>query len=184
MKEDLIGKKFDYLTVLEQYDSKTFICQCECGNKFLANLDYLYKGKIKKSCGCQVTKHNLSSLYSLWKTFSIEEKAIWGVWEDFVTWSKQQGYCEAFSCHKKDRRFPYNKENLEFGLFINKKFFTIQQLKEKKYTYNEREKKFVTSKKLKSLIINEDEITKAFNKQKDKHKILSNKLFKKLQKEE
>lgn len=179
MEDDLIGKKIDYLFVLEKYSTKEYICQCDCGNKVIVKLDFLNNKKNKKSCGCQVSKQQLPSLYTLWKRFSKDEKNNWVTWESFVIWSKQQNFCEAFSIHKKDRKTSYNKENLEFGLFVNKEFFTIQQLKDKKYTYNEREKKFVTSKRIKSLIVSEDEVTKAFNKQKNKHKTLPKKIFEK-----
>ena len=49
---------------------------------------------------------------------------------------KKLGYCNVFSIHKPNRKLPYNKDNLEFGLFINKIFFTIQELKQLKYIYN------------------------------------------------
>ena len=180
MCKNYIGQNFDYLKVIEQYNKNQYICQCICGNKIIINKEDLLNKKNKKSCGCQVTKKELPTLYILWKRFSQEEKANWGTWENFVSWSKQKGFCEAFSYKKINRKLPYNKENLEFGLFINKELISIELLKKVKYTYSEREKKFVTSKRIKNLTISEDEITKSFNKQKEKHKILSKKLFTKL----
>ena len=178
-EKNTIGKSFDYLKVVKQYDKTHFICQCQCGNEIIVDLDTLLNKKNKKSCGCQVTKQQLPTLYILWIKMSNEEKSNWGKWEDFVSWSKQQGYCEVYSCHKINRKLPYNKDNLEFGLFINKEFFTIQTLKNNNYYYIEKKQKFVTSKRIKNLIIDKDEITNALNRQKDKHKTFSKRLFKK-----
>ena len=178
-EKNTIGKTFDYLKVVKQYDKTHFICQCQCGNEIIVDLDTLLNKKNKKSCGCQVTKQQLPTLYILWIKMSNEEKSNWGKWKDFVSWSKQQGYCEVYSCHKINRKLPYNKDNLEFGLFINKEFFTIQTLKNNNYYYIEKKQKFVTSKRIKNLIIDKDEITNALNRQKDKHKTFSKRLFKK-----
>ena len=65
-KENIIGKTFDYLKVVKQYDENHFICQCQCGNEIIVNLDTLLNKKNKKSCGCQVTKQQLPTLYILW----------------------------------------------------------------------------------------------------------------------
>ena len=56
---DLTGRKFGRLTVLYesnykiQLRSKTWVCECECGNKILANTgDLTRKKRGIKSCGC------------------------------------------------------------------------------------------------------------------------------------
>ena len=56
IKDDLTGKKFGKLTVIERVidDSNkrtTWKCECECGNVTLATTSHLKNGK-KKSCGC------------------------------------------------------------------------------------------------------------------------------------
>ena len=52
--EDIIGKKFGRLTVLEVFSEngrKKSKCQCECGNKTVVRIDLL-KSNHTKSCGC------------------------------------------------------------------------------------------------------------------------------------
>lgn len=60
VKENLIGKKFERLTVLEQaedyIDNKgkhyaRWLCECDCGNKIITLGNALKKGNTK-SCGC------------------------------------------------------------------------------------------------------------------------------------
>lgn len=90
MSEDLRGKKFNRLTVLELFEKKQFyfngkkrgyirywLCQCECGNTKVIREDSLRQGRIK-SCGClkkEQDKINLGKtihnqtytrLYSIW----------------------------------------------------------------------------------------------------------------------
>lgn len=57
---DLIGQKFNKLTVIERADdymtpkgvrSSRWLCQCECGNKLVVRGSYLKNGNTK-SCGC------------------------------------------------------------------------------------------------------------------------------------
>lgn len=54
-KENLIGKKFGRLTVIESLPSENrrtyWLCQCNCGKKCKARADSLKSGKTK-SCGC------------------------------------------------------------------------------------------------------------------------------------
>lgn len=56
---DMTGQKFGTLTVVERHGerhgSATWLCQCECGNTFIANGFYLRKGRIV-SCGCKTTR--------------------------------------------------------------------------------------------------------------------------------
>lgn len=56
---NLIGKKFGRLTVLEKMDSKlykqtTWLCKCDCGKICTASTRTLNSGR-KKSCGCLVS---------------------------------------------------------------------------------------------------------------------------------
>ena len=79
--EDLTGKKFNYLTVLElKRNNKTkiqWLCQCDCGNTVIVLASHL-KNAHTKSCGCfrknKLTKENPkykhgkrhSRIYSVW----------------------------------------------------------------------------------------------------------------------
>lgn len=63
MKENLVGKKFGKLTVIEQQRTECK-CKCECGNKVNAKSYDLKKGR-KKSCGCfrkEIGHNNLKDL--------------------------------------------------------------------------------------------------------------------------
>lgn len=65
-KNDLIGQKFNFLTVIEKAPSKGknsyWKCKCDCGNEVEVRRDCLTKGTIK-SCGCfrkQIKSNNLT----------------------------------------------------------------------------------------------------------------------------
>lgn len=79
--EDLTGRKFGRLTVIErvQFEEKKrpyWLCECECGNKKIVRGGHLREGKIV-SCGCyrheQVAKALIthkqtnSRLYYVWR---------------------------------------------------------------------------------------------------------------------
>jgi hypothetical protein len=54
---DLVGEIFGHLTVIRRADSlrshATWLCQCDCGNLFIAQSDKLRAGRAV-SCGCRV----------------------------------------------------------------------------------------------------------------------------------
>ena len=50
-EENIIGKTFDYLKVVKQYDKNHFICQCQCGNEIIVNLDILLNKKNSAKTG-------------------------------------------------------------------------------------------------------------------------------------
>lgn len=52
-KEDLTGKKFGKLTVIEKIKNEKdkWLCKCDCGKEKITKYNYLIKG-ITKSCGC------------------------------------------------------------------------------------------------------------------------------------
>lgn len=62
MKKDLIGKKFNNLIVLERASSnrqgsRTWLCECVCGNKKVFSTDHLTRKKSPViSCGCLAHK--------------------------------------------------------------------------------------------------------------------------------
>ena len=59
-QNNLIGKKFNKLTVLEYAGNSKWLCQCDCGNTSIVKTASLNSGKTK-SCGClrgENTKNN------------------------------------------------------------------------------------------------------------------------------
>lgn len=180
MKEDtMIGKQYGYLTIIKRISQNRVSCQCECGKKIIISIEDLKEDKrYKISCGCKVTKQTHITLYRLWNEMSEDEKKEWGTWEDFSTWAINLGYYSIYSSHKINRKLPYNKKNLEFGLYINGKFFSIERLKDNRIVYNDEVMQFVTSQRIKSLIVNDTNITRLLTIQSKRHKTLPDKLFK------
>jgi hypothetical protein len=84
MKHDLIGKKFNNLTILyrstAKFDSGEYpwFCRCDCGNEVNIRACHLYSNKMK-SCGC-LKNADLSSdaafkvLFSRYKSVAIERE--------------------------------------------------------------------------------------------------------------
>jgi hypothetical protein len=178
-KSNLIGKTFGNLTILS-IDKEDFLqYKCSCGQRGVIHISQLDKRR-NLSCGKHnVTERKLTALNRLWNNFTIEEKSNWGTWQDFVLWSeKEKGYCNIYSSRKLNRKLPYNKDNLEYGLFINKEFFSIKRLKDNRIVYDEEDCQFVTSKRIKNLIINDTRITRSLTRQSSKHKMLPIELFK------
>ena len=74
---DLIGDKYNYLTVEELTENrnnrKHYICICDCGNKVTVSANNLRSGSVK-SCGC-LHKKNIkkthgktgTSEFNIWK---------------------------------------------------------------------------------------------------------------------
>ena len=96
--EDLSGKQFDYLLVIERgqpvkrkdgrYDS-TFICRCKCGNIISVKGISLKKGNTT-SCGCK----RLESVGSINRTHSQSKTRLYGIWERM----KQRCYNQNTKC--------------------------------------------------------------------------------------
>lgn len=100
---DLTGQKFGRLTVLKmagknKWGNITWLCDCECGNKIIANSSNLIKGETK-SCGClqkeiaykSLKKYNiydLSGEYGIGYTFKGEE-----FYFDLEDYDKIKDYC-------------------------------------------------------------------------------------------
>ncbi len=94
MKDNLINKKIGFLTIIDYYNDKKVICQCECGKKILIPITNIKDKRIKYSCGCEVTRKQLPNLYKLYSHFTQEEKNNWNGWDDFILWSKSLRYNE------------------------------------------------------------------------------------------
>ena len=177
MKDNLIHKKIGLLTIIEYHNEDKMVCQCKCGKKLIIPIKDIKDKRVKYSCGCDVTRKQLPNLYKLYSRFTQEEKDNWNGWDDFILWSKSLRYNEYFSNRKPNRKLPYSKDNLQFGIFINSQFFTIKELNNKGYYYNERKGKLVTSTKDKNQIVDYDTFTKQINKTSSKHNKISQKQF-------
>lgn len=79
-REDLIGKVFERLTVIEYagYEPKTravmWKCKCECGEEITTRKSHLMRGDAK-SCGCLTRRANLNLKHGLYK------HPIYNIWE-------------------------------------------------------------------------------------------------------
>lgn len=51
-KKDLVGKKFEYLTILEILPNDKVVCECDCGTVRAFNWRDIKRGKTK-GCGCR-----------------------------------------------------------------------------------------------------------------------------------
>jgi len=60
-KQDLVGKKFQYLTVLEKLRNGKVMCECDCGTVRSFNLRDVKRGKTK-GCGCRRNTPELRAL--------------------------------------------------------------------------------------------------------------------------
>lgn len=173
--------KLGYLTIIKS-NNLGLQCKCICGNKIFLTFEQIkqFDKRTKLTCGCNINSKTLNPLSKLWKKFTEQEKSNWKTWEQFVEWCLKNGYNSFFSIHKIKKNSTYNKDTLKFGLFINNKFFNLQELKEKGYRYSKKLNKLVTSKRFNGKIISQDNITLQINKQKQKHKKIKSEDFKKL----
>ena len=81
-KENIVGKKFSMLTVLEQVEDKVgsdgrhrdrYLCLCDCGNKCFAT-GLLLKRCVTQSCGC--LKNEVCSLGRSWHRYQLLSKKL------------------------------------------------------------------------------------------------------------
>ena len=116
VKENIIGKKFCMLTVLEQIEDKVgtdgrhrdrYLCICDCGNKCLVTGQLLKRGTTK-SCGClknevgnknrRFNQYDMSGDFGIGYTNNNNEPFYFDK-EDF---DKIKDYCWSSCKHKKD----------------------------------------------------------------------------------
>jgi 5-methylcytosine-specific restriction endonuclease McrA len=79
-KINIIGKKFNRLTVLEKVDAGKYqykyLCQCECGNKKIIQSTSIVQGTTK-SCGCIKTEMLIKKNYKHGKSYTSAYKCAW-----------------------------------------------------------------------------------------------------------
>lgn len=132
---DLIGKKFNKLTVIDRglANSKRrevmWVCQCECGKTTQVSTDDLKNGH-NKSCGC--LRHELSRtrIYDIWqgmnrrcydkntreyKRYGGRGIAICDEWKNdfisFYNWAMENGYQENLTIDRIDNNGDYKPDN-------------------------------------------------------------------------
>lgn len=116
---DLLGKRFTRITVIGKIDNTHWLCECDCGNTFIATSSHLIH-HYKKSCGClrkEVSKYNtsfqrknntydLSGEYGIGYTSNTNEAFFFDL-EDYdkikdYTWYKGDRYIKARGKCKKE----------------------------------------------------------------------------------
>ncbi|MFG3613336.1 hypothetical protein [Rummeliibacillus stabekisii] len=48
----LLLQKIGHLTILAEYEDKSLMCKCDCGNIVTRSRSLLYNGTTSSSCGC------------------------------------------------------------------------------------------------------------------------------------
>lgn len=144
-KKDLSGKSFYNLKVLTyNYNTKKWVCQCKCGNVIEVSTTLLSSGR-KKSCGCQRyirsknIEGNFPRLKKMYDKILFKKEGDWNDWNDFKQWALDNKYKEILSYKKRERKKPYSKENLIFGIRYNSKFLSIKDA-QKHHIYWDKDK--------------------------------------------
>lgn len=83
--EDLVGKKFGRLTVVERLENdksrkSRWLCKCDCGNTIIARGDHLRSGWHTQSCGC-LHKEKSSKAN---KTHGDTGKRLYNIWTQMI----------------------------------------------------------------------------------------------------
>jgi len=138
-KKDMVGVKFNDLTVLEfsgkftKRHERIWTCLCVCGTIKLLPTSQLTSGK-QKSCGCRKYKHHstYTRLYRIW--WGIKQRCenknkrefsqyggkgikLYQEWQDFGTfkkWALDNGYNDSLWIDRIDSNDNYAPENCRF----------------------------------------------------------------------
>lgn len=106
MKQDLVGKKFNRLTVIIYSSKKSghkrfLICSCSCGTKNKIVREDCLKSGHTKSCGCwNVESGRLSGLSNIKHGASISSFAKGGHQLDYRLWSNVKNRCYNKNYHR------------------------------------------------------------------------------------
>lgn len=137
-RNDLHGKKFGRLLVVERAGKNKWKCKCDCGNEVIVLGSNLTRGN-STSCGCfakelisQKSKtHGMSDtrIYKIWtgikqrcsnpnvsayKYYGAKGIFLCKEWEDFLSfehWSMENGYTDELSIDRIDPQKWYSPEN-------------------------------------------------------------------------
>lgn len=154
-RKDLTNQVFSNLKVLTyNNNTKRWVCQCKCGGVIEVETKNLTSNRVK-SCGCMryIRKNNnmgdyskLLQIYYNIKQYNLQyykKEVDWDSFEDFKQWSLDNGYMEQLSYKKTEKRKPYSKENLIFGIKYNGKFLPIKDTKDWRIYYNQNNNEFL-----------------------------------------
>lgn len=89
LKDDMVGKKFNRLTVIERYPENTkdrkaqWVCRCDCGNTVIVSGKNLRTGK-KQSCGCLRSDTIAAKNYKHGYSPRRHEARIYTIFQDMV----------------------------------------------------------------------------------------------------
>ncbi len=102
--KDIIGKKYKRVTILSEIskeernsDHRKFLCQCDCGKKFITHLNLLRNGETK-SCGC----YKLESLIKRSTTHGLAGRSM-KLPKEYRIWGSMIQRCE----NKKNKDYHY-----------------------------------------------------------------------------